>query len=392
VARSYGLPGLATVLGVIPGVSLTAIYRYITPSVELAVVILAAFGIDDILRAAITRRRLVVVSGVAVAFTVAMALAAIPLYHAIVGAPHERAWAAASVLWGVAAVLAVAGAALLLRGRRQALALVAIVAVDVMALFVVPMFATPSIPGVDIGPVTFLRQHLGSYRFYSMGPLQPDYGAFYGVAQINTNDLPVPKAWGDYVTKHLDPNASPITFTGTSPLHLHGLQPPEAFVQRIGAYENVGVKYLLTLPGAKPPPSGATRSLRLVYSDAAADIYELPHPSPYFETDARGCTLRADGREEVRVTCPRPTVLVRRELYLPGWTATVSGSSVPVRAREGLFQSVHVPAGTTVVRFHYEPPHLRLAIVAAVVGILALAAIEIARRRRARASPATPSS
>ncbi len=390
LARTYGVPGTATVVNVIPGVSHTAIYRYVTPSVEFALVVLAAFGVDDIVRAVVGRRRSAVAVTVVLGATIGVGLAAIPLYHEIVGAPHQRAWAAGSVLWGVAVVAAVGAATLVLRGRLQSVVLVVIVAVDVTALFVVPMFATPSIPGVQTGSVAYLRQHLGNERFYTLGPIQPDYGAYYGIASINTNDVPVPKAWTSYITRHLDPNVNPLTFTGINPLHPDEVPPVDAFLQRVPAYEEVGVKYLVTLPTAPLPRSGAARTLRLVYADQAADIYELPHPSPYFETDNRGCTLHGTGRDQIRVRCPRPSVLVRRELYLPGWTAMVNGHAAPVSERDELFQSVPVPAGTSVVTFHYEPPHLNLAIIAACLGLLSLAAIELGHRRHVRLARTPP--
>jgi uncharacterized membrane protein YfhO len=78
------------------------------------------------------------------------------------------------------------------------------------------------------------------------------------------------------------------------------------------------------------------------------------------------------------LTCPQQTTLVRRELSLPGWTATVTVPArddtyqTPVRTIDGIFQQVSVPKGTTIVRFSFAPPYSNDALLACVIGLLIL--------------------
>jgi hypothetical protein len=54
-----------------------------------------------------------------------------------------------------------------------------------------------------------------------------------------------------------------------------------------------------------------------------------------------------------------PTMVVVRDGYAPGWTATVAGSSVPVLRANGRYRAVAIPAGRSQVVMSYRPPSLR---------------------------------
>jgi uncharacterized membrane protein YfhO len=49
--------------------------------------------------------------------------------------------------------------------------------------------------------------------------------------------------------------------------------------------------------------------------------------------------------------------VVRLESFTPNWKASINGTPATVSMYEGLFQSVEVPAGTSVLRFTYECPY-----------------------------------
>ena len=126
--------------------------------------------------------------------------------------------------------------------------------------------------------------------------------------------------------------------------------------------------------------TGAT----LAYEDAALRDLEACRAGP-----ARARTgLRAarHGTQDAYVaTCPRPSALLRTDLYFPGWSAMVNGASVPVAAH-GPFQSVALGRGRSVVVLSFLPPYVPAATLAALVGLLSLcvpwAALAAWRRRR----------
>ncbi len=102
-------------------------------------------------------------------------------------------------------------------------------------------------------------------------------------------------------------------------------------------------------------------------------------------------TYREVSPEDVRVEVdtPAPSVVVVRNSYDPGWTATVDGQVVPVLAADYLLQGVAVPAGRHEIRLTYHDPDLARGLTAGVaVWFILLAAVPAAalleRRRSAR--------
>ena len=90
------------------------------------------------------------------------------------------------------------------------------VAVEAVVLFAAPALSAPRPAPSDMALVHFLQRHLGLSRFATLGPVQPNFGSFFGLAEINVNDLPVPKGTAHYIERSLDDNADPLIFTGTT--------------------------------------------------------------------------------------------------------------------------------------------------------------------------------
>lgn len=388
---TFGVPILDHVLELVPGISHTAFYRYAPPSWELALIVLAAFGIDDVLHARVTPRAgwtsalvtsLVVLGSTGIAFR---------LIHRLRGAAHIDLYAGGSALWALGVAVAVLLVVLWVcrgsvsRGRRGAVLLSLGVAVDVLAMFLVPQFSAPVHASVDTGSVTYLQSHLGEYRFFTLGPIQPDYGSYYGIADANTADLPLPQAWASYVTTSLAPNSNPITFSGTEANDPAGPSPWQQFVAHFANYEAIGVKYLVAATPTRPTAIPSRLGLRMVYSDRVATIYQLPHPDPMFEAESKACSVQSSSPSRVVVDCKAPATVIRREQYFAGWTASIGGRSTPVRRSGPLFQAVSVPAGRSVVLFAYQPQYLLVGLGAGAIGLAAICgglAVTAAERRR----------
>jgi hypothetical protein len=116
----------------------------------------------------------------------------------------------------------------------------------------------------------------------------------------------------------------------------------------------------ISAPAVSPAP---------VYGSPAVAIYQLPHPAPYAETSGP-CSLQILSRQTMRADCAKPATLLRRELYYPGWRATIAGTPVPI-TQAGIFQRIQLPAGLSDIGFSYMPPgtprNCTLALVAAFV-------------------------
>jgi len=252
---------------------------------------------------------------------------------------------------------------------------------DGLVMYMAPELSAPTsqIP-VDLRPVAYLQRHLGLYRFATLGPIVPNYGSYFGIAEANAHDLPLPGRWADYVRQHLEPNERPQQFDGVTSLDPKGPTPAQELRSHLADYEAIGVKYVVT-----PSIQGKVVASRLVFHDSHTDIWELADPTPFYSVLSGSCRLDPISYDQLRATCATPSSVVRSELAEPGWTATANGHPVALTRTGPLFDAVHLPAGTSEVTFSYLPPHMELATAALAAG-LAIAAgamwVPFAVRRR----------
>jgi hypothetical protein len=202
------------------------------------------------------------------------------------------------------------------------------------------------------------------------------------VSSLDVNDLPVPKTWVTFVSDQLDHNAIPYVFNGAARTRPVGPTALQEFTRNFKAFEMAGVKYLVVPTGTALPALPPDRVLRRVFSDNSVQIYQLPSPSPTYSTRHGVCSVKADGVEAATVSCSSPQTLIRRELYLKGWSATLNGRSVEVSSFDDLFQQIQVPAGTSEITFNYTPPHILIGYAAFLAGVACLAVVPLWRRIR----------
>jgi hypothetical protein len=364
VSLSYGLPGASILASIIPGLKLAAFYRYLPPSWEFSLCVLAALALNDVARSAL-QKRLRYAYGV----TLILICAGCVVAHGAGIRPHGR-----YVLWALifAALVLVSLAIILFRrnasSSRVALAVSIVLACESAMYFAAPVMSNPSRGMVDLVGVRFLQANLGMQRFVTLGPLAPNYGSYFGIASINHNDLPIPRLWTDFVARKLDANADPIGFTGSIRVDPAGPSSQESLLKNLPNYLGVGVRYVLAPSSAPLPEETKAIGIKQVAADTNMRIYELSNPRPYF--DAPACSLEAATRGELRANCTQRTTLTRLELYMPGWRAFVNGQETAIRQVDEIFQQIDVPAGTSKVQFVFRPPHIEWAFVAFAIGLL----------------------
>jgi hypothetical protein len=364
VSLSYGLPGASILTSIIPGLKLAAFYRYLPPSWEFSLCVLAALALNDIARADVQKRL-----RYAYAVTLILICAGFVITHSAGIRPHGR-----YVLWAVifAALVLVALAIILLRRRpssnRVALALSIVLACESAMYFAAPVMSNPSRGTVDLGGIRFLQANLGMQRFVTLGPLAPNYGSYFGIASINHNDLPIPRLWTDFVARKLDANADPIGFTGLVRKDPAGPSSQDSLLKNLPNYLAIGVRYVLAPVNAPLPEETKARGIKEVAADTNMRIYDLGNPRPYF--DAPACSLEAATRGELRANCAQRATLTRLELYMPGWHAFINGQEAAINQVDEIFQQIDLPAGSSRVQFVFRPPHIEWAFVAFAIGLL----------------------
>ncbi len=379
-AAMFGGPLQAIVLA-IPGVKYTAYFRYLDPAIGFACSILAAMAIDDLIRERSSRAKIVGAVLIVLAATTVLYVQSIQQISGP-GAAIDADLAVWHTFSLIAVAIVAAGmlASVFPRDVRTRAAILGFtICVEAVTFVFIPTLSNPSSATLAIGDVAYLKAHLGLQRFFSFGPINPNYGSLFGIADIDYNDLPVPKKAVDHISSVLDPGATPGLFL---PMGRPGPSREEVFQKNIAAYEASGVAYIVTAAGAAPPAT----SLVQVYRDAVASIWKMPASAPYFS--APGCAIAVASRESLTATCRKPATLCRLELDVPGWAAVVNGSSTTITSCEDAFQSIALPTGVSTISFGYVPPRESPAIVVWWLGVASFLLLAVACMRAPRSTSA----
>lgn len=252
LARTFGQPAISHMLNAVPLLGRVAFFRYADPAWELALCVLAAFAVADMQKLPVlVWPRLVAVLA---AFLIALGMlySGRGIISALVGVSGYPEWLVGSLALGIGSFLLLMFAFAGRHPLRPMLLGIAVV-VESLCLFLIPVMAHPRTGTLHTKGVAFLQTHIGLHRFYTLGPIAPNYGSAFGIASLNYNDLPVASNLVSYVHRTLDPYANAIVFNGTYP-RPSVADPSQANVlrHRLGAYEAAGVKFVVTPPDVNP--------------------------------------------------------------------------------------------------------------------------------------------
>jgi len=371
------------VLNVIPEVKNLALSRYLMPSCELSVITLAALGIWDFATQRRARRLFNVTNVVTLALLLIAALAASSLNRGIVNGHKARI-----LIMALHAAPFVALGLLIILGafankKLSALLVTLVVVGESLFIFVVPSAEAAKSIDLDTGVISYLQQHQGQDRVLDFGVLNANWASQYGINSLSAIDLPFPKSYSNFIQRELFPGLTPA-----NQFVIHGgitgiTEQETELAQHLHAYEDASVKYLLINDKVPLLTSLVKLGVRPVYEDTLgiATIYELPHPRSFFSTPSHSCTIASSSDNAAQVTCPTATTLVRTELEMKGWHAYVNGTEVTIHTRNGVYQEISVPAGTSNVTYVFTPPHEKYAIILAILALLFLVGAWIYERR-----------
>jgi hypothetical protein len=269
LGRSFALPFVSTMVDLVPLLKLAAFFRYAAPSWEFCSAVMCAKVINDLNSANLLSGRKLSVGLVA-----ALVILTICLYPArnLVAQfyVHDsyRVYFWVSLALGFGGIIAIALAFRFAQNRPilAARATAALLLVDAIALFSIPSFSGVIDSKSRSAGVDYLKRHIGTDRFYTLGPIAPNYGAYYRIASINHNALPIAANWVKYIQDHIDPYAHPAFFTGNYRADPKSPTPVEVLQDNLGEYEQIGVRYVVS-PHSQNP---FARALALLDSGAKA--------------------------------------------------------------------------------------------------------------------------
>ncbi len=127
---------------------------------------------------------------------------------------------------------------------------------------------------------------------------------------------------------------------------------------------------------------------RTAIVDAPLAALEQPDPTRGEVGSAR-ISYYGNHRVTVETEADGRRLLVLRDVYYPGWVATIDGAPTPIRLANAAFRAVSVPAGRHRVDFVYQPASFRYGVVGSAVGVAVVMAMVLRPRRRTRTQHTT---
>ncbi|MDH2903523.1 MAG: hypothetical protein PXZ08_06175 [Actinomycetota bacterium] len=358
----------------LPEMNAVAFARYIWPSVEFAVIILAALGLSDIVEHAARRT---IARWATLGVTLASAIGVFSVMP--LGGHVTGSFAVAVSALIILPFITLAGLGYSLQfvtGRAFVVVAVTLMALETMTAFTVPTFRSPTSINIADNSLSYLQQNEGLNRFISLGVLNPNWGSQYGINELNAVDLPLPQNFSTYIHNNLAPSLQvprtfvlPFTPTTENEVAAH-----------IADYEALGVQYLLVQPKPLTPALSAVVGTTPIVKDFESALYVLPHPKNFYTTALGTCVVIDETVDAVSVNCPSATSVTRLELSMPGWSARVNGVPTPITSVDNLTQTVAVPAGLSRITFSYLPPHEDAAMLVAALALVAMASTWRPRR------------
>lgn len=359
----FNIADLRLAWNILPLAESAVLPRYIMPSCELALIILAILGIMDFAKERRAKRLLTTVT---VASLLLLIVAALSAHGWNVGVIHTHK---TRLVYDVLdAVPFVAVFTLLVLGRfssRKITALLVAILVcgETIVMFEVPTGGAAKQIHVDMTPIQYLQTHVGENRFLDMGILSPNWGTEFNINSLSAVDLPFPKTFAHLILTQLYPGLTPV-----NQFVIHGgltgiIEQEQEIVDHYAAYQKASLQYLITPTPVILLPSLVKLGVKRVFEDSIVAIYELPAPRNFFS--ANSCTVTSTNDDSASLNCPSGgSTLIRSELFMAGWHASVNGKAVKIKEVNDAYQSVAVPGGTSTVTYSFVPPHEDLALVA----------------------------
>jgi AbrB family looped-hinge helix DNA binding protein len=286
MAKTFGFTPVMTLTNAIPFMRFVSFWRYGSPSWELAAIVLAGFAFEDLREGRMGFRLPLVATLVIVVISVGLAWPFDAVWHwDAVQRAFMAAWLTVSVAIALVAVLLAGLVWVCLRGETRRVMLAAILVVNAMVWFMIPQLSGARAGQIDWPAIDFLKTHMGDKRFYSLGPIAPNYSAYFGIANINHNYLPVALNWVGFVQHNLF-----ASIAGHGNIFLDQF-PPMSMTEAandisrfLPHFRNVGVGYVVAPTGVPitptvidPPPQSGGVPLALYAGQAVIQNGFVPH-------------------------------------------------------------------------------------------------------------------
>jgi hypothetical protein len=410
----FGLPGIVHAVSALPFLRVMILTRF-GLLVIVSLIVLAAYGVDALTRAAhVDGRRLNrTVLGAAIAAIAAVAMASLGALDFL----RTHGLTAAAVTGGALAIaLLLASSGLVVLRTRGRLSPV-LFAVAICTLLAADLLAAgrgfhPTTPPADVYPVVpeieLIQRDTGLFRVYGWGnALVPNAAMAYGLQDA--------RGWD---------GMNPHRYVGLLDLgYLRQTSEPERHLRNPVLLDLLNVKYVFVGPDVELPERRYVRAadtraplyvnthafpraflvdayrvlsdaeMQAALHDGSEDLRrvalledELPEaerPGPFNPDVTQTVSIRlySDTQVEIEVDSSSRALLVMSDAYYPGWVATIDDRPVPIRRANYALRAVTVPPGRHIVHFSYRPASLRIGAILSVAALVCWVVLAVTPRR-----------
>ena len=249
--NNFGFRPIEYFYSLIPLMKNTNFAYFFMPSVEMAFIILAAFAIDDLENNNVKLNKSV---SLAIIFISSIAIFSFiiskNILKKIIAFPHGINAPLLSIVLSLLVITGIALSYLNLNKNKYKVYIVsALLVLNYSILFFIPALTYPVSAKIDKTGIVYLKKHIGYYRTFTLGPISPNYGSYFGIASINYNDLPIAKDYVNYVKNHLVYDTPSFNNDLTEGDFVPGVPGEEIQINSlrhfIKNYEFLGVKYVI---------------------------------------------------------------------------------------------------------------------------------------------------
>ena len=399
---------------------------YLAPLIDLVVALLAALGIAQLRRGAVSYRWAAAAGAAGLLALAAMRWIGVKAgVLTRQGAPQwESEWWLLLGLAGVWIVVVLAGVRRVRRSRSTHLVAAALLGLFAVEAFLHTYYPRPKRFDVWRHPPDYVRaltRVAGYGRVFGAEAFTADAGGAFGIFQLDSYmACNAPRAFELYQA-YAKPLSGPMFMSGA-----RRQLPPEGVLDR-AAVELLAIAYTSTQPMAE----AEGRRYSPLYDDGLVRIFRRRgSPHFFFSSDFQvvpgkralallgdlpagrrvllesappvaatpnrpgdpEATVVAFGRNgyRLRVDAPRAGLVYSADSFMPGWSARVNGRPAEILPANYAFRAVAVPAGRCEVELSYWPPGLTPGLLVTLASALALGGVAAwpALRKRLRGSPA----
>ncbi|QDH24364.1 hypothetical protein D5366_02795 [Neokomagataea tanensis] len=220
IGKQGNLAPFVWIVDHVPEAAHTVFYRLCEPVIEASLIFLTCFALDDIFNGYWKKNKYVLILlsifttllGVIIYLDIPMIK---NIYPNSYGPISSIQYSVGSIVLGLVS-LSILSVLYLKKVSPKAIAFY-IVFVSVV-LFAFPLLSARVQRPLDTAFLQTLRDETKDFqRFATLGPVEPNYGAYFGIPSINFNAIPTPQNWIHRLRKDFGNGLDPVTFDGLFP-------------------------------------------------------------------------------------------------------------------------------------------------------------------------------